>query len=546
MVVGLVAAVVMAAAFVMSHKWMNSSPEVPGGPPTARLINSQQYINTIRDLFGEDIRVDAAIFALPERRQGLLSLGMADLDMTPGLFSQFERAARDVATQVLDVRRAETFVPCRPRVKNESDDACAGKFITEVGRVLYRRPLSETERTLYIKAARDATEILGDFYAGLADILAAMMVSPQFLYFVEQVEADPGHEGRYRLDAFSRATRLSLFLWNSLPDDLLLTAAEAGTLQEQAELERQVERMLSSTDRIERGVRGFFEDVLQHERFEALTKDPVIYPAFTSQAVVAAEEQALRLIVDHLLVRQADYRDLFTTSRTFVNSALAPLHRIPVVGDAWVPVTLDAKYSAGLLTSPAFLALHSHPGRSSPTLRGKAIREVLLCQKVPDPPANVDFTAFEASLETVKTARERLALHSTDPACSGCHRITDPIGLALENFDGAGQVLKNENGVAIDTSGDFDGEAFTDVAEFGQTLRAQPALAPCLVNRLYAYATGRQTTSADSPWLGHVVRHFVDDGYNYGELLRRIAMSRAFYAVIGPDERNAASAPVEN
>lgn len=292
--------------------------------------------------------------------------------------------------------------------------------------------------------------------------------------------------------------------------------------------------MLAAPERLERAARAFFADLLLLDKFDVLTKDPVIYPYFTSLVAQSAREQILRLIADHLLARGADYRDLFTTPHSFVDGVLAPVQRVPAQGADWIPVTLDQRHSAGLMTSLGFLAAHSHPGRSSPTLRGKAIREALLCQKVPDPPPNVDFELFEGSLETMKTARERLTAHSTDAVCAGCHKITDPIGLALENFDGAGMFRTAEKGATIDASGDLDGQPFADPAELGQAMRGHPALVPCLVSRLYSHAIGRETAAADRPWLAYMVKRFADDHYRYPDLLRRIALSRAFSAVTAP------------
>src|SRR6185312_13621122 len=144
----------------------------------------------------------------------------------------------------------------------------------------------------------------------------------------------------------------------------------------------------------------------------------------------------------------------------------------------------------GLLTQISFLAAHSHPGRSSPTLRGKALREILLCQPVPRPPANVDFSAVENPDPSLHTARDRLGLHRKNPVCAGCHKITDPMGLALENFDGAGIYRETEKGSAIDVSGTLDGKDFHDVAGLGVALHDHPALTSCLVKRAYSYASG--------------------------------------------------------
>jgi Protein of unknown function (DUF1592)/Protein of unknown function (DUF1588)/Protein of unknown function (DUF1595)/Protein of unknown function (DUF1585) len=519
----------MVGALAASYYSNRSEPEIAGGPPRARLIEAEQYVNAIRDVFGEDVRVQPN-FAQPPRTQGLLSLGAADVVATPSLIEQFDRAAQIVAAQVMEERRRATLMPCTPRSASEADDACASKFFEHVGRFLFRRPLSEAELKLYVEAARDAAATYADFYAGIAHSLTAMMVSPKFLYLSEKLEPDPQSPGRTRLDAWSVATRLSLFLWNSIPDEALLTAAANGELHDKEGLERQVERLLDAPERVERGARAFFADLLLLDKFDGLTKDAVIYPSFTPLAADAAREQILRIVVDHLLVREADYRELFTTRHSFVNATLAPLYRLPADGASWIPVTLDGSRHAGLVTTVGFVAAHSHPGRSSPTLRGKAIREALLCQKVPDPPPNVDFVLFEGSLETLKTARERLSAHSTDPVCAGCHKITDPIGLALENFDGAGIFRATEKGAPIDVSGDLDGQAFTDAAGLGQAVRVHPALTACLVSRVYSHAVGRGTSPADRPWLAFMVQRFADDEYRYPDLLRRIALSRAFTA----------------
>jgi hypothetical protein len=290
--------------------------------------------------------------------------------------------------------------------------------------------------------------------------------------------------------------------------------------------------MLASR-RLEQGVRSFFSDFLTFDKFETLSKDPVIYPVFTRSVARSAQEQALHLITEHLLNRQGDYRDLFTTSRTFFDCTLGPIYRVPNPQD-WTPYELDSRHAAGLLTSLGFLALNSHPGVSSPTRRGRAIRELLLCQKVPDPPPNVSFKIFEDPNRHFRTARERLHAHSTDAVCAGCHKLTDPIGLALENFDGAGAFRASESGAPIDASGVLDGHLFTDVASFGQALHDHPALGPCLASRLYAYGIAREVVRTDRPWLVYIAKRFAVHGYRLRDLLGEIANSRAFFAVSNP------------
>jgi hypothetical protein len=191
----------------------------------------------------------------------------------------------------------------------------------------------------------------------------------------------------------------------------------------------------------------------------------------------------------------------------------------------------EASHREGLLTHMSFLAANSHSVRSSPTLRGKALRELFLCQHVPDPPPNVDFSAIEDAGD-VATARERLQVHNTNPSCAGCHLITDPMGLALENFDGAGLYRETENGAEIDISGELDGVFYDDVHGLTQAMRNHPKLSYCLVNRLYAYGTGGAVElKYDRDTLKAFEARFVDADYRLRALLEDIATSEAFVTV---------------
>ena len=356
------------------------------------------------------------------------------------------------------------------------------------------------------------------------------MLSPQALFVVDRAGPGAAGAGNARLDAYSLASRLSFFLWTAGPDDELLRAAENGELDTEAGLAKAVDRMLASP-RLETGMRAFFDDMLRFDDLAVLAKDPGIYPTFGAETVGDAREQTLRTLVDHLLVKKRDYRDLFTTRETFVSPPLAVIYDV-AAPPGWSSYTSpDGSPRAGLLTQVSFLAAHAHPGRSSPTLRGKALRELLLCQTVPRPPPNVDFSLLEDANSRLATARERLDLHRTNPVCAGCHKITDPIGLAFEHFDGAGQYRATEHGAAIDASGALDGKQFEDLAGLSQALREHPQLGACLVKRVYAWATGGATQPADKPVLDWLGQSFAADGYRLPELLRTVALSDAFVTV---------------
>lgn len=513
-----------------------AEPPSAGAPASMRRLSNDQYRNIIADVFGPQITVAGQADAL-QRSDSLLAVGASKAEITPSGYEKYYAMAQSVAAQAVDPDNRASIVPCTPRSAAEPDEKCARQFLAKVGRLLYRRPLAPAELALAVRIAGEGARLRHDFYGGLEVALTGMLQSPQFLFVVDTLEPDPAHAGKQRLTAYARAARLSFLLWNTSPNERLLAAAEQGALDTAGGREDIVERMLSSA-RVEAGMRAFFEDFLHFDQFETLEKDSVIYPAFSVRVVDDAREQVLRTVLQHVLEKRADYRDLFTTRETFITGSLARIYRVPTPkpeGSAWVPFEFpDNDPRAGLLTEVGFAALASHPGRSSPTLRGRAIRENLLCQKVPNPPGNVDFSRFESADAQKKTARERLAMHSTNAACAGCHKITDPIGLALENLDGIGQFRTTENGAVIDASGTLDGVPFNDAAGLGRAMRDNPATTSCVVQRLASYALGRNAAGDDKPYVDYLNQTFARDDYDFLELLRRVALSETLFAVRPP------------
>ena len=510
-----------------------AEPAVAGARPTLRLISQNQYVHTIADVFGPDIATKVR-FAPVKRADGLLAIGSSAAVVTPGAFDRLEAAARTVAEQVTDRDHRAFLIPCKPASEAARDDACARLFLGQVGRLLYRRPLTERELALKVEAAGQG----GDFYSGLTYALSGMLSSPSFLLIRETIEADPGRPGAWRVDGYSKAARLSFLLWDAAPDDELLKAAARGDLHTDKGLHRQVERMLSAP-KFENGVRSFFEDFLVLESFDSLAKDPVLYPAYTLAVAKQAREQVLRSAVDHLVTRKGDYRDLFTTRRTMISGDLAAIYRIPVeLGPRqWAPYEFSAgDPRSGILTQIAFLSQYAHPGRSSPTRRGRGIREELMCQHVPDPPPNVDFSIIEDPHAKFNTARERLTAHNSDPTCRGCHMLTDPIGLTLEKFDGAGQYRVTEHGAPIDASGSLDGVAYADAAGLGRALHDNEAVRSCIVNRLYGYGVGRAVAKDERPLMKYFQARLDQSDYRLDNILRTIVYSKAFFSVRPVDE----------
>jgi hypothetical protein len=515
-------------------------------PPRVRLMTGAQYANTIEFFFGSDITLVSPFAPVP-RTEGLLALGASKAGVTASQLQQFQRAASQIAAQVVSAEDLDlavpghrnVLVPCKPKSESAADDACAEKFLTATGRRLFRRPLEPERLELVVSEARTAATRLNSFYDGLAYALEGLLISPEMVFIADTLEPDPKRPGRQRLDAYALASRLSFFLWNAAPDDVLLDAAEKGELHTTKGFARAVDRMLASP-RLQAGVRAFFDDMFRFDNFNNLSKDASVYPGVTAQTLEDARDQTLRTVVDHLVVRKKDYRDLFTTRSTFMSPSLAVIYKVPTV-PGWQPYEFPANSPrVGLLTHVSFLTVHAHPGRSSPTRRGVAMREELLCQRVPLPPGNVDFSAVEDPSAQHRTARDRVGAHLTNPACAGCHRITDPVGLALENFDGAGQFRATDGGAEIDITGSLDGKNFQDIVELMQTLRNHPALPSCLVTRVYAYATGGPVDRFNRPAVAYFTEQFAANGYRLPDLLRAIALSAAFTEV---EENSSGPAP---
>ena len=537
------------AAAVSGAAWAVASLDAPntGGELVMRRLTPDQYRQSIADIFGRTITLGGR-FEPDVRYNGLLALGTGVASATPSAIEQYEAMARVVANQVVSEQRRETLIPCKPASLKAADEVCASKFLTRAGRLLYRRPLTVEEIRTWAGIAGESATKLNDFYAGLSTSLSTMMVSIPFLFRQEIAVPDPAKPGFYRMTSYSKASRLSFFLWNTTPDEELLGAAEKGELNSKNGLTKQVERMMKS-HRVDGGVRAFFADFLGFDRFENLEKDTVIYPAYSVNVALDAREQLLRTITDTLLVQNADYRDIFTTRKTFLTSTLGRIYQVAIdrPDGGWMRYEFpQGDQHVGIVTQIGFVALASHPGRSSPTIRGKAIRELLLCQHVPDPPGDVDFSLFNDLNSPNKTARQRLSAHATTPTCAGCHKVTDPIGLGLEHFDGIGQMRDSENGELISTAGDLDGIAYKDAAGLAQAIHDNPSATTCVVNRLAAYALGRSLGNGDKELVNYLSESFSRDGFKFSKLMETIALGDALYTIKPPAGATAANAETSN
>ena len=497
-----------------------------------RRVTESQYRNIIRDTFGPGMQLNARFE--PELREGgLQSIGNAQLSITISGFEQYFSLAKSVAGQVVDEKKRAQLVVCTPADLKAKDDACTRSVIERYGKGLFRRPLTEAEIAGRLKIATDATARVSNYYEGLQLAIASLLVDPEFLFRIEAAEPDPANPGQYRLDEYSKASRISFLLWDSAPDADLLQTAVNGSIHEDATLEAQVARMVASP-KLKDGAKAFFTDMLQFEHFDSLTKDGATYPKYSQQVADSAREQTLLTLMDLLVEQNRDYRDIFTSNETFINRALAPVYKVPYLSrQEWARYTFpDDAERSGILTQISFLSLFSHPAASSPTKRGIKINEIFMCSPTPDPPADVDFSKVQALDKG--TVRTRLLAHKENAGCAVCHRVSDPPGLALEHFDGIGQLRKLENGQLIDVTAEIDGTQFSGAKGLGQVLRDDKRVPQCLVRNVFAYGIGRPTSDKDEDYLIDETKAFAEDGYRFKDLLTNIATSPGFFKVARP------------
>lgn len=497
-----------------------------------RRLTQDEYRNSIADIFGKDIEI-RGVFEPTIRVGGLQAASTAVLSVTPAGFESFTKMADSIAVQVTsDKYRAK--LPCAPKDAKAADDACTGQVLSHYGEMLFRRPLTGDELKGRIALARAQATQAKDFYAGLRYGLASMLQSSDFVFRKEI--AVPAADGKsWTLDPYSRATRLSYLMWNTTPDAELLKAASSGELTAPAGLSKQVDRLMASP-RLEAGMRAFFNDMLELDTFDTVSKDSILYPKWGSVVAASAREETLRTVVGLTLHDNGDIRDLMTTRKTWINRNLAAVYGIafPFTGE-WVQHEFKPEDGrSGIVTEVSMLAMFSHPGRSSPTERGVALMDILLCEPTPPPPPNVDFSLINNTNGPLKTVRERLMAHATNKVCASCHTHSDPIGLSLENFDTIGGFRTKENGVPIDVSATIQGKSFSGAQGLGQYMHDNPRYPACVARKLYSYARGENSQMVSPNLIKDPYKTFQDSGYRMRALLKALATSEILYSAKPP------------
>jgi hypothetical protein len=422
-----------------------------------------------------------------------------------------------------------------PGQSGVDESACADRILTTLLRRAYRREVTADDLRR-VRPFYDAGRAERDFDLGIQRALERVLVSPQFLFRIEQQPADAAPGSVYRVGDFELASRLSFFLWSSMPDDELLNAAAAGTLRQPDVLRRQVTRMLADP-RSRSLVTNFAAQWLFLRDVEAKEPDLYLFREF-DEGVRAAFVRETELFLDSILRSSADARgapasvlDLLTADYTFLNEPLARHYGIPhVTGSHFRRVTLPKDSPRrGLLGQGSILSITSYSTRTSPVLRGKYVLENLLASPPPPPPADVPSLDTEPSGKPL-SMKEAMQLHRASPACAGCHAKMDPIGFALENFDALGRWRAEEHGRPIDVSSALpDGTTVDGIDGVRRLVLRDPALfVEAMTGKLLMYAVGRNVQHYDQPAIRAIARESAQQNYTFASLVLGVVNSVPF------------------
>ncbi len=435
-------------------------------------------------------------------------------------------------TGISETESRRRIFTCKPAAR-AAQRACAEQIITRLGTRAWRRPLSASEKqsllSFYDRGAAARTPTA--FEDGVRIALQAMLASPQFVFRFEPVPAGVAQGTDYKLNDYELASRLSFFLWGTLPDDRLLSLAREKRLSTPAVFEREVKRLLAD-ERAEALSTRFAAQWLRLQDLEKVHPDAFFFPDFDLQLANAMQRET-ELLFNDIVRRDANVLDLLTADYTYVNERLARHYGIPdVAGPEFRRVNYPDESRRGVLGHGSILVQTSLGNRTSPVLRGKWVMEVLLGAPPPPPPPNIPDLEETAGTKDGKvlTTRQRMEMHRANPTCKSCHQYMDPLGLALDNFDVTGKLRFRENGAALDTRGQtYDGTNVATAAELNRWLVSRPApLVRSFTENLMAYAVGRRVEHFDQPTVRAIAREAQSKGYKFSSFVMGVVNSQAF------------------
>ena len=508
------------------------------GPPTTafapapgafRRLTATSFQNSLNDLLGGPVTIGDLE---PDSWEvgGFATVSAGTVSISELGVEQYQTAVDAATTQAFaDTTRRNKLLGCTP--KSTTDTACFQSFVTAFGRLAFRQPLTAAQVTRYATVASTVAASAKDPYEGMRAAANAILLSPNFLYRTEKGAPASG-TAFWQYTSSEMAGRLSYFLTNSTPDATLMSLVDSNGLQTASAVRAQADRLLS-TPAGRQSVGNFAAEMFQLQVITGRGKDPTLYPQYNAALQWGMMQEIPLMLAALVFDQKASALTMFTTPNTFVNKDLAALYGLPTTGlssTAMAAATLPSSgLRAGLLGTAAYLSINGSQKEGSPTLRGKFIREILLCQDIPPPPANVNTMLMDPPAGQVLTKRQRLLeQHESVATCAACHALMDPLGLTLENFDAIGGYRQTDQGQPIDVTGTLDKTDFNGPLELGQLLSQKPAVASCLVRSLYRYGTGHVETDAEATVLYDLGQKFVASGYQLRDLMLDLVSSDGF------------------
>lgn len=501
-----------------------------GGEPVAesepqplplRRLSHTEYNNTVRDLFPHldvprfDLRPDPKPHSFDNDGTALVPSGL--------LVEQYADAADIIAEMA--AADLEALVACDP----DNDPDCSRQFVASFGRRVFRRPLADDEVDRFHRLFEQAPGDV-DFAAGVELTIALMLQSPQFLYRVELPAegAESGQESE--LDDYRIASRLSYFLWGSMPDDALFAAAAADELGSPEARALQAWRMLDDP-RAQAGFWHFHRQWLHADRLQQTEKSGD-FPQFDGALKSSMMTTTQRFVEDIIYAGDGTLVDLLTSNRAIIDPALAELYGVEAV-DGWTEVELPSNQRAGLLSQPTFLAGHAHPKNPSPVLRGVWILKEMMCVKLGAPPP-VPEAMDPVELEDGMTNRQVYDELTGAPECAGCHDSINNLGYALEHYDAIGAWRTQDNGLPVDASGSFAGMEYDGPRELAEALARNPLVASCVAQQWLRFAYGGDTVLENQRLVEDIEQSFAESGHDFKQLMVAIVTHPRFATLVVP------------
>jgi mono/diheme cytochrome c family protein len=478
-------------------------------------------------------------------------VGIIEGEESPLKIQRLEINGPFTASGLSETPSRQRVFSCRPQGAAE-ELPCAREIITRLTRQAFRRPVTDADLETPL-AFYEQGRASGGFEAGVRNALMIVLATPEFLYRFTAPPADSAPGSIYAVDQFGLASRLSFFLWSSLPDEELLGSAERGELADPGVITAQVERMLADP-RAASLVSNFAQQWLDIRGVRDIVPDPVLFPEYNPDLGDAFARE-LELFLASVLLEDRSVLELLSGQHTFLNERLALHYGVPAVrGDNFRRVELADENRWGLFGKGGILMATSYPNRTAPVLRGAWILEAITGTPPASPPPNVEAFPETQEGEQPKTVRARLEMHRANPSCNGCHGVMDPLGFALENFDaiGAWRLKDREALAAIDSSGQLaDGTVVDGPVDLREALLADPTqFVQTLTEKLMIYALGRSVEYYDMPAVRRIVRDAEREHYRFSAILAGIAQSEPFRLgttpAAGEDETVTAQAAVQD